>query len=334
MNRAVVFPKPHEVLIEERPHPEPAPGEVVVRASATLISPGTELTILRGAYETDSAWGAYGRFPFTPGYSSVGIVESVGEGLEHDLVGRTVASYAPHALYSSVPTAILRLVPPEIPREQATLFTLAETTMNGVRRSRLAWGETVTIYGAGLLGQLTARLALLAGARWVFVVDVSSFRLGLLPSSKRVVAVDAARTNPAAAVREFVEAVDVVFELTGDPELIPGELEVLRQQGRFVVLSSPRGAGTLFNFHDLCNSPSIEIIGAHADSSPPVATPDNPWTRPRHTELFFDLVLAGELDVAPLITSVVGYQEAPAAYQRLLGSTDELGVVLDWSGGE
>jgi threonine dehydrogenase-like Zn-dependent dehydrogenase len=331
VNPAVVFPKPHEVQIEERPHPEPGAGEVVIRASSTLISPGTELTILRGAYEADSAWGAYGRFPFTPGYSSIGVVEAVGDGVEAELVGRTVASYAPHALYSSVPAAVLRPVPPEVPREQATLFTLAETTMNGVRRSRLTWGETVTVYGAGLLGQLTARLALLAGARWVFVVDVSAFRLGLLPQSDRVVAVDAAHSDPAAAVREFVEAVDVVFELTGEPELIPRELDVLRRQGRFVVLSSPRGSGTLFNFHDLCNSPSIEIIGAHADSSPPVATPDNPWTRPRHAELFFDLVAAGELDVEPLITSVVGYEEAPAAYRRLLGSTDELGVVLDWS---
>jgi threonine dehydrogenase-like Zn-dependent dehydrogenase len=61
-------------------------------------------------------------------------------------------------------------------------------------------------------------------------------------------------------------------------------------------------------------------------------TPDNPWTRPRHAELFFDLVAAGELDVGPLITSVVGYEEAPAAYRRLLGAADELGVVLDWSG--
>lgn len=330
MNCAVVFPKPHEVLIEERPQPEPAADQVVVRSLSTLISPGTELTILRGAYEADSAWGAYGRFPFTPGYSSIAVVETVGEDVDPELIGQTVASYAPHTLYAAVPTSILRPVPDVLSREQATLFTLAETTMNGIRRSRLAWGESVAIYGAGLLGQLTARLALLAGARWIFVVDVSAFRLGLLPRNDRVVAIDASHSTPADSIREFVQAVDVVFELTGNPDLIPGELEILRSQGRFIVLSSPRGIGTLFNFHDHCNAPSIEIIGAHADSSPPVATPDNPWTRARHTELFFDLLSARELDVSSLITSVIGYREAPAAYQRLLDGADELGVVLDW----
>ena len=40
-----MFPKPHQVLIEERPHPEPSAGEVVVRAYSTLISPGTESAV-------------------------------------------------------------------------------------------------------------------------------------------------------------------------------------------------------------------------------------------------------------------------------------------------
>ena len=46
-------------------------------------------------------------------------------------------------------------------------------------------------------------------------------------------------------------SLDVVFEVTGAPDLIPDEFEGLRSMGRFMVFSSPQGK-TTFDFHDLC----------------------------------------------------------------------------------
>ena len=122
----------------------------------------------------------------------------------------------------------------------------------------------------------------------------------------------------------------MVFELTGNPDVITDEFDVLRDQGRFVVLSSPRGE-TPFDFHDYCNAGSYAIIGAHNASHPSVATPDNPWTQHRHAELYFDLVADGSLEVESLVSHTEPYNEAPRLYDELLEDrSTAMGVVLEW----
>ena len=95
-NPTVVFPGPGVVELEERPVPSPGPGEVLLRTRRTLISPGTELTILAGDFPPGSAWDRYGQFPFVAGYSAAAEVTALGEGVESIGVGDIVAARTPH----------------------------------------------------------------------------------------------------------------------------------------------------------------------------------------------------------------------------------------------
>ena len=124
--------------------------------------------------------------------------------------------------------------------------------------------------------------------------------------------------------------VDVVIECTAEASLIPEELEVLRDQGRLLMLSSPREA-TTFDFHDLCNRRSLSLIGAHGFSHPAVATPDNPWTGQRHGELFLEWLAAGRMRIDELISHHFSYQRAERAYELLANRRDDaLGVIFEW----
>jgi 2-desacetyl-2-hydroxyethyl bacteriochlorophyllide A dehydrogenase len=320
-NPTVVFRAPGVAEFEDRPLPVPGPGEVLLRSRRTLISPGTELTILAGDFAPGSAWDEYGRYPFVAGYSSAAEVAEVGAGVEDIQVGDLVAAGTAHARWVTAPVgAVYPLRGADVPLDLMPFVTLAATVMNGVRRGQVAWGDSVVVFGLGLLGQLAVRYCRLCGARPVIAVDVIDARLALAPAD--VIAIHPERL----AVR------DIVFEATGSSRLIPGEFEVLRrEQGRFVVLSSPRGEATHFDFHDLANRPSHTIIGAHVNSHPTVETPQAPWTLARHAELFFDLVSDGELDLDPLITHRLGYGEACEAYRALLEDRSKsLAVVLDW----
>lgn len=334
-NPTVVFTAPRQVVVEDRPLPVPAAGEVLIQTHRTLISTGTELTILNGQFPPKSRWADYGRFPFVPGYDHIGTVVEVGPEVDRGWLGRKVASYASHAAYVLGRPSSLRQIHREIPDEQAAFFTLAEIAMNGVRRGQVTWGETVAVYGLGLLGQLVARLCRLAGAGLVIGVDLAPSRLALLPSLPRVMALNPAEGDLVSKAQALTRGrlADVVFELTGNPEAIPREFALLRRQGRMVLLSSPRGPTPLFDFHDLCNSPSYTIIGAHNSSHPAHETLQQPWTQQRHAELFFDLVADGELEVASLISHRRPYAEAPASYAALLADrTQAMGVVLEWEG--
>jgi threonine dehydrogenase-like Zn-dependent dehydrogenase len=166
----------------------------------------------------------------------------------------------------------------------------------------------------------------------VFVTDIAEDRLKLLPDDAAIVPVNSSREEVAERVREATDGrmADVVFEVTGNEKLIPSEFRCLRRQGRFIVLSSPRGA-TSFDFHDLCNSPSYTIIGAHILSHPQHGELDLPWTIRRNGELFFDLLADGDIELCPLITSREPYTEAVRLYTMLLEDrSHSMGIVLEW----
>jgi 2-desacetyl-2-hydroxyethyl bacteriochlorophyllide A dehydrogenase len=329
-NTSVVFSAQGQVVIEDRPVPQPASGQLLMRTVRSMISPGTELSLLAGDYLPGSIWEKSAQFPACPGYANVGEVIGVGDGVDESWMGRRVASYSPHARFAATPLEFCWPIPEGVGDESACFFVFAQIAMNAVRRSSLTWGESAVIYGLGIVGQLTAKFCVLAGARPVFAVDVSDSRLEM--SGKGVTPINPTRQDVRQTVQENNSGrlADVVFEVTGNAELIGTEMNALRPVGRLVVVSSPRKPA-VFDFHDLCNNPSYTIIGAHNWSHPESATSLNPWTRARHAELFFDCLRENRFDLTPLITHRVEADKAPAMYQMLIDDpSSALGIVLLW----
>jgi 2-desacetyl-2-hydroxyethyl bacteriochlorophyllide A dehydrogenase len=329
-NPTIVFQKPGLVALEEYALEEPAAGAVRIRSEVSLISTGTEMSIFGGEAQPGSAWAQAYPFPVVPGYNNVGVVEAVGTGVDDRWLGKKVATMGKHAARVVVPVEGLYEIPPGIETDDAVFFTIAEIVMNGVRRSKLTWGDAAVVYGAGLLGQFTARFCALVGAD-VFVVDSSDYRLSRLPS-RGFTGLNPQKVSVAEAVRKSTggRMADVVFEVTGAADLIPSEFAVLREEGRMVMLSSPRAA-TTFDFHDYCNRGSYTIIGSHNMSHPKHASPDNPWTIARHVTFFFELLEAGRLDLGPLKSHSIPFDEAPGMYRSLKEDRAEtMGILIRW----
>lgn len=325
-NEGVVFPAHSEIELTSKPMPELGPNEVRIKTECTLVSIGTELARLTASL------GAEDPFPFHPGYNNIGTIVEVGEEVDDRVIGDRVGTYGSHQQYVVTGYDGCHPVPADVDPEAAVYFTIGEIVMNGIRRSGLQFGEVPAVFGLGLLGQLTVRLCHLAGGHPVFGLDIATERLDYLPDSPAVHG-----ANPdSETYLETIEAetagrlADVAFEVTGIPEVIPDTFEVLDEQGRMVVLGSPRGT-TEFDFNGNCHNPGHVIIGAHNGTHPATATAQNPWTRPRHVELFFELVRAGRLQPTELTTHRLPYREAPETYETLLDDrTQSLGVVFEW----
>jgi 2-desacetyl-2-hydroxyethyl bacteriochlorophyllide A dehydrogenase len=330
----VIFPEPRRVELDAGELADPGPGQVLLRTERTLISTGTELTALTNDFPPNSAWANYIQFPVrNMGYSSVARVEAVGEGVTNAKVGDRVGSMAPHATRALYPAARLWPIPDGVDAEAATFATLAEIVLNGLRRGRVVFGESIAIVGAGLLGQLAAAFCRVAGAGPVIVIDTAESRLAtaLRMGATHTLAgtAEAVRDEVSALTRERMA--DVVFEITGNQHAIPGALKLARKLGRVVLLGSPRGPVTL-DLHDEAHSIGLEIIGAHNSTHPPAATVNTPWGIDRHVELFLEWQADRRVDVRPLVTHRYPWRETPDAYAMLLEDrTRALGVVLDWS---
>ena len=207
--------------------------------------------------------------------------------------------------------------------------------MNGTRRGQIRWGESVVVYGAGLIGQHVARYARLAGALPVLVVDTSEERLKKLPNDPCIIPVNSLHEDPLKIVEANTykgRMADIVYETTGNSDVIPMEILVLRKQGRMVIVSSPRGK-TVFDFNDLCSIGSRTIIGSHNGSHPTHETLDNPWTLERDIAFHFSLVTNKLYDPLPMITHRFPSTSATDAYKLLIEDrTRALAVHLSWVG--
>ncbi len=336
-NMSVVFKAPGKADIIPVEMPSPKAGELLIKTELSQISTVTELTMLLKNVPDGSGWDKMIQYPVYPGYSNVGSVEGAGENVDLEKwLGKRIISIAQHVLYFTVNTENSRIavIPNTISSDSAVFQSIGCIAMNGVRRGQMCWGDAAVVFGAGLIGQHVARYLRLCGAMPVFVVDISDFRLGRLPDDPCIIPINSEREEPADVVKMHTyksRMADVVFETTGNSQLIPAEFSVLRKQGRLVVVSSPRGK-TEFDFNDLCSMKSFTIIGSHANSHIPIETLDNPWTFTRDIAFHFELIQAGQYDPIPLITHHYPYTDAVKAYKMLVEDrTQALAVHLDWT---
>lgn len=322
----VLFPAAGEVVVEQLDDvPAPGPGQLVVRALTSLVSTGTESFCLAGEFDPGTFWQEWVRYPFEPGYSMCGRVESVGPGVEGLRVGDRVAVSAPHRGLGLADAAEAVLVPDGITDEQATWASLACTTQLGVRRGDPALGESAVVVGLGLLGQLVVRYLRLRGLRHVVAVDTSPARLDAAVAGGATATLSLpAHEAPDALCDLTGGPADLAFDVTGSAAALAGTTQLVRQGGRVVLLGDcptpsrqtlgPRVVGD-----------SLTVMGVHASSG------REPWTLDTMTALFFDFLADGRMSVDDLVTHRIAPEQAPDLYAALrTDRSAHLGVMIGW----
>ncbi len=161
-----------QARVQDLPAPQPAPGQVLIKAACSLISPGTELFYLEQA--------ALNGEPRPLGYCSSGYVAGLGAGVAGLAAGDRVIAmgwdYAVHAEQICVPHRLCVKIPEKVPFDRAVFANLAATCLHAVHRARLGQEDRVLVLGAGLVGQLLAQIAR-GGAALVAVADYVPARL-------------------------------------------------------------------------------------------------------------------------------------------------------------
>ena len=175
-----VTAKDHVELVEAKV-PEPEAGEVLIEALYTAISPGTELRCFAGQQVRLG-------FPFIPGYSMVGRIAKCAAGVtlaEGDLVfclGTEKADrplgWGAHLGHAVRQAATVYPLPAGLDPLDAALAKLAAIAYRGVRVAQPLPHDQVAVLGLGPIGQLSARLHALTGAR-VVAADVRADRVEL-----------------------------------------------------------------------------------------------------------------------------------------------------------
>src|SRR5438034_3918250 len=328
----IFFTGPGQVEIARQVVEPPGPGQALVETRRTLISTGTELICFHRRFEPGTHWDRWVQYPFSPGYSSAGVVREVGEGVENLRPGDRVASRRPHRQFVTVTAASALKIPEGVSDEEAIWFGLAGIVQNGVRRAEHEMGDAVVVIGLGILGQLVTQYTRLLGAREVIAVDTAPARLAMAAAHGATATLE----MPVAEARPEIERLtegrgaDVVYDVTGHAAVFGAALPLVRRFGKLLLLGDTGTPSEQRLTSDVVTR-GLRIIGAHDNNPPPAATDHAWWTHANMAHLFFTYLERGQMRVADLITHRFRPEDAAAAYDLLTRDrSTAMGVVFEW----
>jgi 2-desacetyl-2-hydroxyethyl bacteriochlorophyllide A dehydrogenase len=322
----IVFTGKNQLALEPWTPPEPAAGEVRVRARWSLMSTGTETIVLHRRFERGSGQDRWVQYPFYPGYAQVGTVERVGDSVQTLAVGDVVVSRAGHASHAVAPAGAFTKVPMGVDEKDAAWFALAKIAAIGARAVGYALGDQVLVIGAGPIGQMSLRWAVAAGAERVVVLDPFPARLAFAQQG-------GASGIIVASVHDALEPVrasfggslpNVVIDATGHHQVLGSALALAGGKGRILVIGDTGTPSEQRMSSDLM-AKGLTIIAAHDSHEEPG------WNAARYYRLFFSLIAAGRFPLAALATHAFTPERCVEAYAAADDRRSEtMGIFFDW----
>lgn len=266
------------LVLRDEPEPQPRPGAVLIRMEAVPL-----LSYTRQYIEGRLPY-AFPPGPFSPGTNGVGRVVAAGEGVlalragqrvavhpywvadeavrepEQALIGLTGISAGSAPMLAAYPHGTLRELAEfpasclisldgldALPSTRLAALGKFSVPFGGLRRGRIAAGETVIVNGAtGYFGSAAVLAALALGAQRVVALGRRAGPLEALMrfGQGRVVpyTLSGDNTRDVAAVREAAQGgADLAFDMVGnaiDADATLVALRSLRRNGRLVLMGS------------------------------------------------------------------------------------------------
>ncbi len=346
-------------LVRDVPVPVCPPTNVLVRNEFSVISSGTERSVVqtsqqslvsRVAARPELALKVVDRArregirnthdlirktltdENSSGYSSSGTVIELGAAVRGLSLGDRVAcagaGYANHAEIVSVPGNLCARVPKDVPMECAALTTIASIALHGIRLADIELGDLVAVVGCGLVGQIACRLLVAAGAT-VYALDIDPTRVESAVSAGAHMGVPV-DDRAISAIRDATGGIGIDQALvtaasrSSDPLLLATDLA--RDRGTVVLVGDvppdiPRNA--LYD-KELTFRVSRSYGPGRYDPNYEERGLDYPigyvrWTEQRNMACVLDLQARGKLALRDLIEDVVPIEQAEDAYTRLTG---------------
>jgi len=330
-SRNIVFTAPKTCEVRTEPMADAGPGQVVTQTLVSLMSTGTESWCYRCQFDPDSNWASWVKHPFAPGYSNVGEVVQVGDGVDEFKTGDRIFSLTHHRelVKHEAGSPMLVRIPDDVSDEDASWCKLATITQTGVRMGEHTMGDTAAVVGAGPIGQLVTQYLRLLGLREIIVVDMAQKRLDVALAHGATQAFCGSAADAVDFVKECTDGAlaDVVYDVTGHYAVFPMALKLVRDHGTLVLLGDSPEPSKQHLTGDVLTR-QLKVRGSHNERLP---AGQAHWTYLKQAELFLTYLRRGQMHVGDLVTHRFKPEDAPQVYADLQQDRSEtLGVIFDW----
>lgn len=336
-SRALYFAGDRSVRVTERDVPDPEPGEVLVEAEVSAVSPGTELLIYRGHVSTgdlaDRSIAALSdelSYPLAYGYATVGRVTAVGEAVDNDWLDERVFAFHPHAEAFVSPVSDVVRFPTDLDPERAAYLANLESAVSFALDGQPRLGERVVIFGQGVIGLLTTAVLSRFPLESLVTVDLYQRRRRI---SEAMGADESVEPSAVPTVSDGgtdtgdVVGFDLTYELSGNPDALQRAIDATGDAGHVLVGSWYGTKPVELTLDTRFHRSRISLKSTQVSWIDPSL--QGRWTHERRLSTALDLL--PEIDVHRIITDRIPFDRAGEAYELLDEQpASTLGVLLTY----
>ena len=352
--------KTGHTLLEEVPVPQVRDGCVLIQTSCSLVSLGTERMLVEfgkanliakarqqpervkqvldkinsdGLLPTlEAVFNKLG-LPLPLGYCNAGKVIAVGKGVASFQTGDRVASNGNHAEIVCVPENLVVKIPDVVSDEEAAFTVIGSIGLQGIRLLQPNLGETIVVFGLGLIGLITAELLKANGCR-VIGIDFDSQKI-VIAKVKGIIALNPANdSDPVKQVMDLTDQIGcdgvIITASTKGDNIVHQAALMARKRGRIILIGVVNLNIRRDDFYqkELSFQVSCSYGPGRYDEAYENKGLDYPigyvrWTEKRNFEAVLHAMEVGKLDVKPLISERVPFNE----YSRIYGDMNKKGVI-------
>jgi len=276
--KAWVLGNPEELVLVEKPVPEPGPAEVLVRVDAIAVC-ATDIEIIRHGLPAIVDGGSPFNRGFTPGHEYMGTVVHLGPTVDEFRIGDRIAvevhagcgrcqrcregmytsclnygrrekghrangfstdgGFAEYAV-NNINTIVH--VPDDMSDEEATLIVTSGTAMYGLDvMGGIVAGEAVVVTGPGPIGLMAVGVAKALGAQPVILTGTRQIRLEIGKRLGADATVNVSNEDPVEAVQRITQGkgVQYVLECSGAPNALNEAARMVNRGGRICLAAFP-----------------------------------------------------------------------------------------------
>jgi L-iditol 2-dehydrogenase len=335
--KAAVLTRPHTIEIQDRPVPDPGPGEVRLKLAAVGVC-GSDVHY----YEEGRIGNQIVEYPTLLGHEPAGVVDAVGAGV--GLAPGTRVAVEPASpcgqceccragryhicpdveflgtppidgifeQFHLMPAHCCIPIPDDLSLTEAALMEPLGVGLHAAALARPGLGETAAIFGSGPIGLCTLLALRVTGVQRIFMTDLVPERLALAERLGADAVMHAGEGDVVEWIRDETggRGVDVTFEAAGEQETLTHACLTAVRGGRAVLIGIPSEDQLQIPMHECRRH---ELLMQHVRRSNAEA------------ERCLPLVASGRIDVKPLATHFFPLERVSEAFELVHNYAD--GVV-------
>jgi predicted dehydrogenase/threonine dehydrogenase-like Zn-dependent dehydrogenase len=357
--------KTGETALEDIPVPKAGQGQLLIKTSHSLVSLGTERMLVefsranliqKAKQQPDKVKQVLDKIksdgllptlenvfkrleePLPLGYCNVGTVVEIGNGVTGFCVGDVVASNGKHAEYVSVPEKLVAKVPKSVSPEEAAFTVIGSISLQGVRLCKPTFGETIVVYGLGLLGLIAVQI-LRANGCDVIGIDIDENKCALAKKWGVKVINPMNGDDPVKKVMDMtgVGADGVLITASAkNHDIVSNAAQMSRKRGRIVLvgviglnLNRSEFYEKELNFQVSCSYGPGRYDDNYEKKGLDYPLPFVRWTEKRNFEAILGAIEKGSLNVKDLISEIVDLKDYQVIYNAM-GHSGSIASILKY----